>query len=1124
LVFSEGGPLATTEDAKGGIRKAGVEPLGQPVAEAGTFAQNGEFWTISYRGVIFTLKDVKGLSYIQRLLQHPGVEFHALDLLGMPAASINTDRARVEQHESSLDIGVTFRPGLTGDAGEMLDAQAKRDYKRRLLELNEELQDRLERGDHKRAEQVESEIEFLEREIARAVGSGGRDRRAGSAAERARLNVTRATKGALQKISERDVALGAVLDRRIKTGLFCSYLVDSRAPIRWQFSTETPTLTRKPPGPEPLATESPPAGGEPSFLRAFTEGTTFVGREAERDILKRALEQSLDGRGKIVLIGGAPGVGKTRIGSEIGAEASRRGMLTLIGSCYDRDDPVPFVPFVEILDAALAQTPDQAAFREALGNDAAEIARLLPQLRRLFPDIPPPMQLPPEQSRRVLFSAVTDVIARLARSRPLLFLLDDLHWADDGTLLLLNHLAQLVPNAPVLVVGTYRDSELDTAGQFIKTLDELVRSHLLERLTLGGLSSSAVTDMLRALSGQAVPDSVAELFYSDTEGNPFFVEELFRHLVEQGKLFESNGAFRSDLRPGDIDVPASLRLLIGRRLARLGENTVKTLGIAAVIGRSFTFDLFAASTKVDADSLLDCVEEAERAGLISSTVQYPEARFRFSHELTRQAVMSRLSVPRRQRFHLEIADAMERLYANALEDHANDLAHHLWHAGTAADRLKTARFLAIAAKRALEQGALAEVEGYCRQALDALATTSESPARDQQELTLQLLLGQVFIATRGYVAAETSAAYDRASILGERLGNLVKVVPSLAGLFSLPMLRGEIGAAQAMADRVLATSERDAKPRTQVWGYYLQGVVRYHRGDLAKAWECLGKARAVYVEDDHRKNSQDPGCETLEYMALTATQFGMADTARTLMREAIALSERVRKPYARTHCLFYAAFLHAMLRDPRMTQEFSESVIKLSTERSIPLFLDAGKILYGWAIALQGNSDQGVALARDGLANFKCAGNRLSLGLFAGRLAEALASAGKFDLALATVQEGLDAIPDELTNLPYLLWLRGELLLGNAGSETSSKSRAREQSVINGPAAEKSYREAIALADRIGAKFPAMRAATSLGMLLKSCGRSKEALELVGPLFGSFTEGFDTRGLIEAKALLDQLT
>src|SRR5262249_6248741 len=152
-----------------------------------------------------------------------------------------------------------------------------------------------------------------------------------------------------------------------------------------------------------------------------------------------ALEQALKGAGKIVLIGGAAGVGKTRIAAEIGVQASQRGMLTLVGSCYDRNDPVPFIPFVEILEAAMAQTPDQTAFRGALGNDAPEMARLLPRLRRQFPDIPPPMELPPEQSRRILFGAVTELVARVARNTPVLFLLDDLQWADEGTLLLLSY-------------------------------------------------------------------------------------------------------------------------------------------------------------------------------------------------------------------------------------------------------------------------------------------------------------------------------------------------------------------------------------------------------------------------------------------------------------------------------------------------------------------------------------------------------------------------------------------------------------------------------------------------------------------------------------------------------------
>ncbi len=664
------------------------------------FVLNGEYWTVGYADKTFSLKASKGLAYIHRLLRHPNEEFHVLDLLSGSGTNFIPDssKAEISSSDSSLTIG------RLGDAGEMLDSKAKQDYKRRLSELREGLEDARELGNCDRAAELESEIDFLAREISRAVGLGGRDRRAGSAAERARLNITRAVKAALQKISDEEATLGALLDRSIKTGLFCSYSPDPRASQSWQFTTASQAHSHQTSTVEAVETEPLPTRVESSFLRAFTEGTTFVGRGAERAVLARALEQALSGYGKMVLIGGAAGVGKTRIAAEIGAEAARRGMLTLLGGCYDRDDPVPLIPFVEILESVLAQTPNPAMFRDTLGNDASEIARLLPQLRRMFPDIPPPMHLPPEQSRGVLFSAVTQVLARVAGGRPLLLLLDDLHWADDGTLLLLNDIAHLIQTIPVLVVGTYRDFHLDPAGQFIKTLDELIRSHLIDRLTLDGLCRGAVSDMLRALSEREVPDSVAELFYSDTDGNPFFVEELFRHLVEQGKLFDSDGAFRGDLKLGDIDVPASLRLLIGRRLARLSEKTVKTLGIAAVIGRSFTFDLFAASTKVDDDSLLDCVEEAERAGLISSTVQYPEARFRFSHELIRQAVVSQLSMARRQRFHLNIADAIEHLYSDALEDHANDLAHHLWHAGTVADRGKTARYLAIASDARWSRG------------------------------------------------------------------------------------------------------------------------------------------------------------------------------------------------------------------------------------------------------------------------------------------------------------------------------------------------------------------------------------------------------------------------------------
>ncbi|MGO9450123.1 MAG: ATP-binding protein [Candidatus Binataceae bacterium] len=1095
-----------------GDQSPGLAPV-RVSSVKGVFARSGEIWTLGSGGPTFALKDVKGLSYIQRLLQHPGQEFHAFDILRDPAdAEPGTDK-------SALLADATISIGGLGDAGEMLDARAKEDYRRKLRELREELEEHRARGNAERAQKIETDIDFIVREISRAVGLGGRDRRAGSAAERARLNVTRAIKTALQKISEHDDKLRELLERHIRTGVFCRYTLDVEAPIDWKFSIDdrapAPALSESKPDPPYLR----PAGTD--LVDGLDERTTFVGRDSERAVLARFLEQARNGEGKIVLIAGAAGVGKTRIAAELAADALQQRMLTLAGSCYDRDDPVPFLPFVEILEASIAQTRDLVAFRKALGDDAGEVARLVPQLRRLFPDIPPAMELPPEQSRRILFTAVTDLVARVARNTPLVLVLDDLQWADEGTLLLLSHLARFASQIPVLVVGTYRDFDLNPAGILTRTISELTRLRLVHRITLGGLDESAVAEMLRALSGREAPQPVVRLFHADTDGNPFFVEELFRYLVEQGKLLDSKGEYRNNVSVSDFDVPQGVRMVIGRRLARLTADTLKILCTAAVIGRSFTFELLAASIQADADSLLDSIEEAESAGLISSTVEYPEARFRFSHELTRQTVISQVSVARRQHLHLDIASALESLNANALDEVANDLAHHLFQAGAAADGSKTIRFLSMAAKRARLQGALAEAAEFYRDALMVLKRMPESHERDRLELGLQLGVGAALMATRGYAYADTAAAYQRATSLGERLGDPVQVVLALTGLASQPLLRGELDTAQLLADQVLAVSQRDGKSKTMIWGHYIQGVVLYHRGNLGSAWEHLSQADAEYREEEHKKNPQDPGSESLEYLALAAWQLGMADTARAHIREAISLNERIQKPYARTHCNFYAAYLYAMMRDPVATQEFAERAVNLAAERSIPLFMDAGRILYGWAITQQGRYAEGVACARAAVESFKAAGNRLGIGSYLGFLAEALFSAGLPDEATAAVEEALDLAPPQSADMSYLWWLQGKLLLESARPEGTPQILSRDEHRFEDAAA--SFRKAVSLALSIGAKSYAIRSMTSLGTLLAARDRTVEAREMLDPLLTSITEGFDTPDLADAQQLMEEL-
>ena len=828
-------------------------------------------------------------------------------------------------------------------------------------------------------------------------------------------------------------------------------------------------------------------------------------------MLSRLLDDAIAGHGKVVLIGGAAGVGKTRMAAEVGAEAQRKGAMAYVGSCRDRKNPDPFTPFVEILESALAQASSPAAFRDALDKDANEMAWYLPRLRRLFPDIPPPPQnLPPGQSRRMLFGAVAELIQRTSRNKPMLLLLDDLQWADEGSLALLNHLAQLVPEMRVLIVGTYRDFGLDPSIPLTQSLDELIRRHLVERINLGGLSQDSVGAMLRALSGTEPPGPVVRLFYSYTEGNPFFVEELFRHLAEQRKLIDPGGEFRRGLRFDDLDVPQSLRLLIGRRFMALSDVTQKTLATAAVVGRSFTFELLAASTATDTDLLLDSVEEAERAGLISSTLHYPEARFRFSHELIRQAVAQTLSLARRQRLHLDIANAIERVYAETLEDHANDLAYHLWEAGSHADPGKAVHYIGLVARYESQHGALTESEGHYLQALTALEMIPPSEKRDEQELVLQLGLGSVSIATRGYVDSHTEAAFDRASSLAERLGNSGQVVLALTGSFAVPLLRGETEATQVLAEKVCAASDLDGRPLTRIWGQMLQGVSRYQRGDLAGAYKHLGQAVSLYVEEDHRGNAQDPVTDSLEYLALSAWHLGMADEARARMKEAVALASRLAKPFVLAHNRFFAAYLCALMREPEKALEFAEAAIEYSREQQIPLFYDASRVLCGWALVERGKQREGLTMAHEGLASYRDAGSRNGIGSFMAFLAEAQARCASVDDGLTTVNEGIAASQKQRVDLPQLYWLRVELML----HKTTSK-------VLLTDAAEASFREALAMALEIGSKAYALRSATGLGRLLAKRGQAAASRELIRPIVESFSEGFDTRDWLDAKAVLD---
>jgi predicted ATPase/class 3 adenylate cyclase len=432
--------------------------------------------------------------------------------------------------------------------------------------------------------------------------------------------------------------------------------------------------------------------------------TPFVGRGEEKARLLSAVEQARQGAGAVLLLAGEAGVGKSRLVEEAMAEAQRLGLRVLTGRCVDQQGAPPYLPTIEhIEDAARQVTPEQ--LRQALGENAPEIAKLMPELRMRFPDIPEPVALPPEQERRYLLRGVSEFVERSARNTPMVLVFEDLHWADESTLLLLQHMAPRAAQVPVLVLATYRDTELKPGRPLAAVLPALLQQRLAEEIVLRRLPKEGVTALIEGRAGSKPPVELVDLVYSETEGNPFFVEEVFRHLHESEKLLDADGRWRSGVQIADTEVPRSVGLIIGQRLDRVSDDGRRILTIAALAGKTFRFDLLAGFKGIDEDDLLDALEEGVGFALIEDVSTGREARYAFVHEQIRQTLLSLLSTARRQRLHLRMADAIEALYGtegNEADTHAPDIAYHLYQSGAAADGGRTAQWLLRAAERALD--------------------------------------------------------------------------------------------------------------------------------------------------------------------------------------------------------------------------------------------------------------------------------------------------------------------------------------------------------------------------------------------------------------------------------------
>ena len=398
------------------------------------------------------------------------------------------------------------------------------------------------------------------------------------------------------------------------------------------------------------------------------------------------------------------------------------------------------VPALRRDDRAGGQRSAQPqVLQNALAGVAPEIARIAPALRRLLPDIGPPVELPPELAQRYVWNSVGEFLTRGAQGFPLLLFLEDLHWADESTVLLTEYLAPLLPDLPALVLGTYRDGEVDVSHPLSRVISVLARRRLVERIGLEGLSPSGVRAMVEALAGQPAPDRLVRLIEMETEGNPFFIEDVYFHLAESGALRRTRAGAPGPLVGRELRTQG-VRLVLGKRLARLSPTTRDALTAAAILGRVFSPDLVGEVAGADPDALIDAFDEAEHARLIAPAAR--DGHLAFSHELIRQTLLADASTLKRERLHLRAADTIERSYPDDIEAHAGDLTHHLSLAGPRADPGRFARYLAIAGRRAFDAAAFEDAVVQFQKAL-ALVAPGDQEARAELLERLALALRSV---------------------------------------------------------------------------------------------------------------------------------------------------------------------------------------------------------------------------------------------------------------------------------------------------------------------------------------------------------------------------------------------
>jgi class 3 adenylate cyclase/predicted ATPase len=840
--------------------------------------------------------------------------------------------------------------------------------------------------------------------------------------------------------------------------------------------------------------------------------TRFVGREAEIAALRQMLDQASAGHGQVVAVVGEAGVGKSRMVYECVHAHYTQGWRVLESASVSYGKATPYFPVVDLLKryTHVEDTDEPRTVRAKVTGQVLTLDETLQEtvptllwLLDVLPDDSPFRTLEPPQRRQRTLEALKRVLLRESQVQPVLLVCEDLHWIDTETQALLDSLIESLPTARLLLLVNYRPEYQHGWGS--KTYYTQLRLD-----PLPPASAEAVLDALLGRDPSLVP--LKRLLVERTEGNPFFLEESVRTLVETGVLVGEPGAYRLAQNLPTIQVPATVQAVLAARIDRLPAEEKQLLQAAAVIGTEVLFPLLQAIAELPEAALHRGLAHLQAAEFLYETRLFPERAYTFKHALTQQVAYQSLLTSTRQRYHQQLAQALEA-HPETVETQPELLAHHYTEAGLAAQAVG---YWQRGGQRAIERSANLEAISHLTRGLEVLTTLSDTVERAQQELLLQTALASACIAVMGMAAREVEHAYARAHELCQQVGDIPQLIPVLQGLRRFYTARAEHQRVRELGEQLLHLAQSLQDPAALLEGHLALAFFLQNRGELTEARAHLEQGIALYDSQQHRslafRHGRDPGVTSRYGAASVLWLLGYPSQALQRSHEAITLAQELSHAYSLVLALSFAARLHQCRREGQAAQERAEATIALATEQGFAQSLAVGTSLRGWALVEQGQRETGIAQMRQGIAALQATGAEAHRLYFLALLAEAHGKVGQAEEGLTVLAEALAAMEKagQRPHEPELHRLKGELLLRQAVPDT--------------PQAEAGFQEALTVARQQQAKSLELRAAMSLSRLWQQQGKRAEARELLAPIYGWFTEGFDTADLQEAKALLEELS